>query len=86
MKLPQILEDYLTMRRNLGYKLHCAGTALATFVSFMALHDADIITTELALSWATCTVGKSADFRARFCSLLQGDRPTNRNTTNWTLT
>ena len=46
------LEDYLTMRRGLGFKLKSDGTALLSFVEFMGLNKATIITNELALSWA----------------------------------
>ena len=50
--LRSLLEDYLTTRRALGFKLHSEGTGLKTFVSFMEQRQADYITTELALAWA----------------------------------
>lgn len=45
------LQDYLAMRRSLGFKLKSDGTALVSFVEFMELNETTIITNELALSW-----------------------------------
>jgi integrase/recombinase XerD len=50
--LRQALDEYLDMRRALGFKLHDAGRALADFVSFMDRHHASHITRPLALAWA----------------------------------
>lgn len=52
MTLRGLLDDYLTTRRALGFKLTSEGTGLKTFVSFMEEQHADHITTELALAWA----------------------------------
>ncbi len=46
------VEDYLTMRRSLGFKLCDMGYNLRHFVSFMEQNGSSIITTELALRWA----------------------------------
>ena len=46
------VQDYLTMRRGLGFKLHDAGVGLLNFVSFMERKHACRITTRLALEWA----------------------------------
>jgi hypothetical protein len=46
------MQDYLTMRRGLGFKLRDAGVGLANFVSFMESKRASHITTDLALEWA----------------------------------
>jgi integrase/recombinase XerD len=43
---------YLSMRRNLGFKLHAAEIGLTDFVSFMERKHAGRITTRLALEWA----------------------------------
>lgn len=45
-------DEYLALRRALGFKLHDAGKALLAFVSFMERHRASHITTKLALSFA----------------------------------
>jgi integrase/recombinase XerD len=52
ISLRKAVEDYLTMRRSLGFKLRDMGHNLRHFVSFMEQQRASIITTELALRWA----------------------------------
>jgi len=46
------IEDYLTMRRGLGFKLCRAGKGLLDFASFLEERGATYITTSLALEWA----------------------------------
>lgn len=50
--LLKALEDYLSLRRRLGYKLRDPGTYLHDFVSFLERQGAAHITTDLALRWA----------------------------------
>lgn len=50
--LQQALEDYLTIRRQLGYQLHSSGRLLAGFVRFAEQAGARTVTTELAVAWA----------------------------------
>jgi len=50
--LHQALEEYLAVRRALGFKLREAGSTLRRFVEFAEQKGASFITTELALSWA----------------------------------
>ena len=50
--LRQAVQDYLDLRRSLGFKLREAGTALPDFVAFMERHRASYITQALALAWA----------------------------------
>jgi integrase/recombinase XerD len=52
ISLRKAVENYLTMRRSLGFKLRDMGYNLRHFVSFMEQQRASIITTELALRWA----------------------------------
>jgi integrase len=52
ISLRKAVENYLTMRRFLGFKLRDMGCHLPHFVSFMEQQRASIITTELALRWA----------------------------------
>jgi integrase/recombinase XerD len=52
ISLRKAVEDYLTMRRSLGFKLRDMGHNLRHFVSFIEQQGASIITTELALRWA----------------------------------
>ncbi len=50
--LRQAVDEYLTMRRSLGFKMRDPGCLLPKFATFMEKHDAAFITQELALSWA----------------------------------
>ncbi len=56
--LGQILEDYLAMRRNLGFKLRGDGVQLANFVLTLERRKTSHITTQLALEWAIKTSGR----------------------------
>src|SRR5437867_1539657 len=47
------LDEYLAVRRALGYQLRLTGRLLRRFVEFAEHELADYITTELALTWAT---------------------------------
>jgi hypothetical protein len=49
--LRQAVQEYLTLRRSLGFKLYKAGKSLPAFVQFMKEHHASYITTKLALAW-----------------------------------
>ena len=46
------VQEYLTLRRRLGFKLHEAGKRLLEFATFMEQHRASYITPQLALTWA----------------------------------
>jgi len=50
--LRKLLQDYLTMRRALGFKMHVEGIGLLSFVTYMEQAQADFISTDLALAWA----------------------------------
>jgi len=50
--LRQAVQDYLDLRRSLGFKLKEAGKALRDFVAFMERHHASYVTQALALAWA----------------------------------
>lgn len=52
-ELHAALEEYLAVRRALGVKLRLAGHLLKTFVDFAEREGASVITTDLALRWAT---------------------------------
>jgi integrase/recombinase XerD len=51
--LRELLQDYLSTRRALGFKLHTDGIALLSFIVFMEHVQAEFICTDLALAWAT---------------------------------
>ena len=52
-ELRTALEEYLAIRRALGFKLHLSGRLLQRFVDFADREGATTITADLALRWAT---------------------------------
>jgi len=50
--LREAIQDYLALRRSLGFKLHDAGKGLLNFTTFMEQQCATYITHRLALTWA----------------------------------
>ena len=50
--LAKAIEDYLALRRSLGFKLRDAGICLAKFAAFLEERGAAHITIPLALEWA----------------------------------
>jgi len=51
-ELGRYLEDYLSLRRALGFKLRFPGDVLPGFVSYVEAAGASTVTVELAVSWA----------------------------------
>ena len=51
--LEQALDEYLAMRRALGFELREVAGCLRNFIAFVKTQGATRITTELALRWAT---------------------------------
>jgi len=49
--LREALQDYLALRRGMGFKMDDPGVVLPRFVAFMEEHQALHITTRLALEW-----------------------------------
>jgi integrase/recombinase XerD len=66
------LQDYLAMRRGLGFKLHDAGVGLRNFVSFMEHEQASHITIRLALEWAQKPQSVLPSEWARRLSIVRG--------------
>jgi len=54
-------EEYLAMRRTLGFKLTSQGSHLTRFIDYCDARGAEHITTEMALDWATRTLKSSSD-------------------------
>jgi len=79
--LGQALEDYLRLRRALGFKLECHGRLLPSLVSHLESAGAATVTTQLALTWATAVEGKPGEWAIRlsiargFAAYLQGLDP-----------
>ena len=51
--LRQAVQDYLSLRRSLGFKLRCAGALLLKFAAFAETRGTEYVTISLALEWAT---------------------------------
>jgi len=56
-------EEYLAMRRALGFKLETHGSRLMSFVRFCEDRGAAAVTTDLAVEWAT-TTARGSDHEA----------------------
>jgi integrase/recombinase XerD len=52
-KLDVALNEYLSIRRALGFRLREVAGCLRNFVTFLQTEDASYITTDLAVRWAT---------------------------------
>ena len=65
--LREALQEYVDLRRGLGYKMHDEGLLLPRFVSFMEDHDAEHISVRLALEWAQCPSVQPAEWARRLC-------------------
>ena len=70
--LRQAVQEYLSLRRRLGFKLQDAGKGLIDFVTFMERHRTSHITEALALAWARqqvnvqpAPVGETTELRTR---------------------
>ena len=50
-------EDYLAVRRSLGFKLGTQGRILMDFVAYLERKGMDTVTTEVAVEWATSPPG-----------------------------
>lgn len=70
--LSESCDQYLQVRRAMGFKLHDHGNMLADFVAYMNQVGAATVTTELAVAWATLSVGvQPYRYRARL-SIARG--------------
>ena len=70
--LPQAVQDYLRMRRDLGFKLREAGTSLLDFAAFMRRRRSTFITSKLALAWAQQPRNVQPSHWARRLSFVRG--------------
>jgi integrase/recombinase XerD len=57
--LRESLEEYLALRRALGFRLKTAGRLLGQFVSWLDDRGTSTITTEDAVAWAVLPPGAS---------------------------
>ena len=66
------LDDYLALRRALGFRLKTAGRLLGQFVSWLDDRGSDTITTEDALAWAVLPPGASQAWQSIRLSMVRG--------------
>ena len=69
--LERALEDYLRLRRALGFKLARHGRVLPSLVGHLESAGAATLTTKLALDWATAVEGKPDEWAIRL-SIARG--------------
>jgi integrase len=62
--LRDALEDYLRLRRALGFKLNSAGRLLGQFVDYLEQRGVETISIDDALAWASLPAGASTHWRA----------------------
>ena len=70
--LRQAVDEYLSLRRSLGFKLREAGKGLLDFVTFMEQHRASYITQALALAWAQQPANAQPAHWAQRLSFVRG--------------
>lgn len=71
-KLLSALNDYLTIRHQLGFKLRDEGSLLPKFILFIEQHGASFITRNLALSWAMQSKDALPSWWAKRLSMVRG--------------
>lgn len=64
-------EDYLRMRRALGYKLEVQGWLLGEFIAYLEQVGAVTVTTEHALAWATLPATADRAYLAQRLSVVR---------------
>lgn len=70
--LDRALEDYLALRRSLGYKLRQEGRLLASFTACLQARGLDRVTVQAALGWATQPGSASPGWHAKRLSAVRG--------------
>lgn len=69
--LQQRADDYLALRRALGYRLSAHEKVLADYVSFAAARDVHTVTVSMTATWAECRPGLSPSAVARRASMVR---------------
>ena len=70
--LRQAAEDYLAMRRSLGYKLQSQGPLLLDFIGYLERAGAATVTIEAAITWATLPSGAAPVWHKRRLIVVRG--------------
>lgn len=70
--LRKAVQEYLALRRGMGYKMHDAGLLLPRFVDFLEQRQAQYITVRLALEWVEQSHTIQPAERARRLCFVRG--------------
>ena len=70
--LRDTLEEYLSLRRALGFKLNSAGRLLGQFVDYLEQRGVETISVDDALDWASLPPGASIHWRAIRLRAIRG--------------
>ena len=65
------VEQYLALRRGLGFKMQRHETDLHAFLSYMSTRGARTLTTQVALDWAQLPRGSHPVYRARRLAIVR---------------
>jgi integrase/recombinase XerD len=71
-QIRQAVEQYLRVRRALGYKLLVEGRMLAQFATFLDERGQDHVTTDAAQQWATAPAGAATQWWAARLTVVRG--------------
>lgn len=66
------VDDYLTIRRSLGYQLERHGRLLPDFADYLQQSGVATVTVEAALAWATLPEGQPVNWCAERLSIVRG--------------
>ena len=72
MSLQQAVDEYLSLRRHLGFTLEKAGHLLPDFATYMEQAGASTVTIDLALAWAKQPADRSAGWWQDRLSMVRG--------------
>ena len=70
--LSEVVEDYLAMRRSLGFKLTDYGRLLGDFVAYLEATGATTVTTEAAVAWALQATDATPRWWSRRLGVVRG--------------
>jgi integrase len=70
--LARAVEDYVSLRRSLGFKLGPHPRLLADFVSYLQAAGATTVTVESAVSWATLPAGRDPVWWSQRLGVVRG--------------
>ena len=65
--LREALQEYIDLRRGLGYKMRDEGLLLPRFVTYLEEHRTEHISARLALEWAQRAAVQPAEWARRLC-------------------